>query len=149
IDVAVQVRIFKAVVDALSGVVLYMDARHADALGLAVDLDLDPAVFGQGLIVLRNLVALRQIRVEVILTGEDGTRVHVAIQRQSRLNGEFHGLAAKHRQRARQSQANRADMSVRRRAETRGTPAKDLGARGKLDVHLQPDDRLVFSDGVR
>ena len=135
--------------DALAGVVFHVDARDADALVRAGHVDIDPAVLGQRLIVLRNLVALGQIRIEVILAGEDRAGVHRAVQRQRGLDGEFHSMAVQHRQRARQTQANRADIGIGRRSETGGAAAENLGSRGQLDVHFQADHRLVLCDDVR
>ena len=40
-------------------------------------------------------------------------------------------------------EADRADVGVRRRAETGGAAAENLGRGGKLDVHFEPDDGLV------
>ena len=74
IHVGVAVGILEAFVDALAGVVFHVDARDPDALVDAADLDVDIAVLGQRLIVLRDLVALGQIRIEVVLAGENRAR---------------------------------------------------------------------------
>ena len=114
----------------------------------AVHLDIDEAMLGQRLVVLRDLVALGQVGIEVVLARENRARIHPAVQRQRGLDGQFHGLPAQHRQRAGQSQAYRADVGVGRRAETGGAAAEDLGARGELDVDFQADDRLVLGDDL-
>ena len=61
--------------------------------GAARAFDLDVAVLGDGLVVLRNLVALGQVGIEVVLAREDGRLVDAAVQRQRREHGELHGLA--------------------------------------------------------
>ena len=75
IDVGVAVGILEAFVLALAGVVFHVDAGDADAFGCAVDHDIDEAVLGERLIVLRNLVALGQVGIEIILAGETGDRI--------------------------------------------------------------------------
>ena len=40
-------------------------------------------------LVLRNLVALRQVRIKIILAREDGALLNLAFQRQRRANGQF------------------------------------------------------------
>jgi len=52
------------------------------------------------------------------------------------------------RQRTRQAQADRADVGIRRRAETCTAAAIDFGARAELDVHLETDYWLVACDNL-
>ncbi len=71
IDVGVAVGILETVVHALAGVVFHVDAGDADALAASPStIDIDKAVFGERLIVLRDLVALGQIGIEVVLARE-------------------------------------------------------------------------------
>ena len=114
----------------------------------AVHHDIDVAVLGERLVVLRDLVALGQVRIEVVLAGEARVRADAAVQRQRAFDGQFHGLAAQHRQRAGQAQADRADIGVGRRAEAGGAAAEDLGGGGQLDVDFEADHRLVARDGL-
>src|SRR5262249_10614749 len=140
IDVRVAVGIFKAVVNAFAGVVFHVHASDADAPLCSVDGDIDVATFGHWLIVLRNLVALGQVGVKVVLAGEPGKGAHLAVQRKRAANGQFDGHTVQDRQRARQSEANRADVGIGRRAETGGASAKDFGSGSQLHVHFEPDD---------
>ena len=55
----------------LPGVLFHVDARQAHALHLAIQFDVDVAAGTDGQLVLANLIAFGQIRVEVILAGED------------------------------------------------------------------------------
>ena len=61
----------QAVVQALARVLFHVQARDADALGPVRALDLNVAVLGDRLVVLRNLVALGQVGIEVVLARED------------------------------------------------------------------------------
>jgi hypothetical protein len=83
-------------------------------------------MLGHRLVVLGNLVALRQIGVEVVLARNRGARTGSSTQRA--LDRQFHRLAAEHRQRAGQTEADRAHVGVGRRAETGGAPQKILVA---------------------
>ena len=101
-------------------------------------------MLGERLIKLRNLVALGQVRIKIVLARKNGGLTHLAIQGLGRAHGKLHRSLIQHRQRAGQSQAYGADVGIRRRAKLCGAAAKNLGLRQKLDVHFQPDHRLVF-----
>ena len=146
IDVGGAVGILEAIVDALAGVVFHVDAGDADAPGDAVHDDIDEAVLGEGLVVLRDLVALRKVGIEVVLAGEAGVRADLAVQREGALDGQFDGLAAEHGEGAGKAEADRADVGVGRRAETGGTAAEDLGGGGQLDVDFEADYGFVARD---
>ena len=94
------------------------------------------------LIVLRDLIALRQVGIEVILPREDRVLVDAAAERQRRARAQFDGAPVQHRQRARQAEAHRADVRIRRRAEAGRTAAEDLRVGEELCVDLEPDDRF-------
>jgi len=61
---------WKAVVKGFAGIFFEMEARDADALFFTVDFDFEPAAGGQGQFVLRDLVALGQVWIEIILARE-------------------------------------------------------------------------------
>jgi hypothetical protein len=94
------------------------------------------------LIVLRDLIALRQVGIEVVLPREDRVLVDAAAERQRRARAQFDGPAVQHRQRARQAEAHRAHVRIRRRAEAGRTAAEDLRVGEELCVDLEPDDRF-------
>ena len=100
----------------------------------------DAAAERERLLVLRDLVALRQVGIEVILAREDRTLLHVAAERDRRGHREIDRPAIEHRQRAGQADAHRARMRVRRRAKCSGTAAENFGGREQLGVDFQPDD---------
>ena len=52
--------------------------------GVALDLDLEPAVRGQRQVVLRDLVALQQVRVGVVLAVELGVLRDLAVEGERR-----------------------------------------------------------------
>ena len=149
VEIGVRGGVGKPLVQALARIFFHVHARDADLLRSAVGRwHLDPAVLGQRLIELRNLVALGQIGIEVVLAREDGALAHLAVERQRGQRGELDGLGVQHRQRARQPQANRADVGIRLGAEPVGATAKRLGRREQLHVHFEPDHRLVFGQNI-
>jgi len=129
-------------VQRLAGVLFHVHARDADACALGT-LQLDEAGRRQRLVVLRDLIALRKVRIEVVLPREDRPRVDAAAQRERGARGQIDRPPVQHRQRARQPEADGTDVRVRRRPEARGTPAEDFGLGEELRVDLEPDDGFV------
>ena len=109
----------------------------------------DPAVLGDRLVELRNLVALGQVGIEVVLAREDGALAHLAVERQRGQRGELDGLGVEHRQRAGQPEADRADVGVGRGAEVVGAAAEGLGGGQQLHVDFESDDGLVLGQNFR
>ena len=134
---------------ALAGIVFHMNSGDADAGGLPIDGNVHMTVLGKRLVILRDLVTLRQIRIEIVLARKSGKRTNFAVQRYAGTNRHLHRIATEHRKRSRHSETNRTNVAVWLCAETRGTVAEDLGARTELNVYFQPDDDLVFRQDIR
>ncbi len=81
-------------VGVLAGVLLHVSALdlHTDDLAV-LELDVDPAVEGDGLVVLGGLEVLRQVRVEVLLPGEAARLGDLAVQRQADADRMLDGSA--------------------------------------------------------
>ena len=103
----------------------------------------------QRLVVLRNLVALGQVRIKIIFPRKNRSLVDAAIQRHRRQRSELHSFLIQHRQGSRHSQANRAHIGVGRSAKTRRARTENLRRRQQLDVHFQPNDRLIAAANNR
>ena len=80
------------VVQRFASVLLQMQALDANALGVAINVNLDFALADDRLLVLRDLIALGQIRIEIILPVEDGARVDFSLEAEARANGLGHAL---------------------------------------------------------
>ena len=132
----------KAFVQGLARILLQMRTGNPYPAGGAGDGILDAAARRNRPLVLGNLIALGQIRIEVVLAREDRDRVDLAIERVRDANRELHHAAVEDRQGTRQPEADRTDVRVRRRAEARAAAAEDLGLGKQLGVNLEPDDRL-------
>jgi hypothetical protein len=127
----------------LAGVFLEVDPVEADrAGGSGLAPDLDAPARRERPFVLRDLVALREVRVEVVLPLEDGRAVDPAAGRQGEAQGEAHHLAVQDGERARVAEADGADGGVRARAEDDRARAERLRPRLQLGVDFQPDDRF-------
>ena len=126
----------------LPGILLHVDARQADAQRPAAHGDVEAAAERKRPFVLRDLIALRQVGIEVVLPREDGQRLHVATQGNRGLDCVIDGGSIEDRQGARKPEADRAHLRIRRRAERRAAAAEDLRAGLQLRVNLQADNRL-------
>ena len=102
-------------------------------------------MLGQRLVVLRDLVALGQIRIEIVLAGETRER----IDRQCSASAALMASSTAWR-----LSTGSAPGSPRQTGQTlvfggapnSRTTAKDLGPGAKLNVHLKPDNRLVSGE---
>ena len=114
VDIRAGSGVREAIVNALAGVIFHVQARDANPLGAAVRRGhIDPAVLGDGLVELRDLIALGQIGIEVVFAREDRALAHLAVDSQRGQRGKLDGLRVQHRQRPRQPQADRADVGIR------------------------------------
>ena len=105
-----EARVAMGVVDIFAGVFFHVDARQAHALRRAVQLDVDVAAGADRQLVLANLIALGQIRIKVILAGENARPRDFAMGRQTGFDGEFDDSFVQHRQNAGKTGAHRASV---------------------------------------
>ena len=117
----------QAAVHQLAGIFFHMDAGDTDAFFLAVDPDINMPAQADGFIPLGNLVILRQVGIEVILTVHLIELLNVAVQGQTGADCEFNHPLVKHRQGTGHAQADRTHMGVGFRTEFRGAGAERFG----------------------
>ena len=134
------------VVHRLAGVLLEMEPFDADvdflepALGVGADRDHDGALADDRLLVLRNLVALRQVRVEIVLPVEHGFEVDPGLQPKAGADRLPHAFLVDDRQHPRHRRVDEADIVVRLGAELRRRSGEQLRLRQHLGVDLHADD---------
>jgi len=87
---------------------------------------IDPSIFCQRLVELRDLVTLRQVGIEVILARKHGVLAHLAVDRCGGKYGKLHRTLVQHRQGPRQTKADGADMGVGLTAELVGAATEAL-----------------------
>jgi hypothetical protein len=131
----------------LADVLFEVSVVDADELMLAHhiargsrELDLDLAADDDREILLGELVVLRIIRVEIVLTVPGAALRDLRADDEAEEDGFLDRLAVHHRQRAREAEDDRVDLLVRLLAEAPGRRREDLGAGVQLDVDLEADD---------
>ena len=136
-------------VGVLAGVVLDVGAldRHAEH-GAVLKLDIQVAVAVGGLVVLRDLVVARHVRVEVVLAGELAPLCDLAVQGQTQLDRVVDRGLVDDRQGAGQTEGDRGQLRVRLAAELDVGRAEQLGVRGQLHVGFQTEDHIVLLGGI-
>ena len=144
VDVSFLGGLREAFVKILGGVFFQVKTRDADPFLGPANFDFEPATGSERQFVLRDLIALGQVRVEVILAGEAGMLVDRAVQRERSAHGHLHGAFVEHWQSTGEAETDGTDVGVWRIAEARRAAAKDLRPGEELDVDFQTDDRLIF-----
>src|SRR5438270_13206940 len=79
----------------------------------------DVTMLRQRPVILRNLVALGEIGIKIILAREDRGLANLALQRHGSEYRKFHRLAVQNRQCSRMAQAHGTDIGIGRIAEAR------------------------------
>ena len=97
------------------------------------------------MIKLGNLVALRQIRIEIILAVEPAPLVDLRVDREPRADSLADALAIGHGQHARHCGIDEADLRVRLSPEGRGRAGEQLGLANDLRMDLKADHDLPVS----
>ena len=128
-------------VQGLAGVFFEVRAFEPDARVV----DLDPAVDGDRIVVLRDLVVLRHVGIEVVLAREDRSRWHVEVHGLGEAQDELDRLGVQHRQRTGKAETHRTDVRVGLGAELVRAAAEHLRRGRELHVHLEADHCLVRS----
>ena len=107
-----------------------------------------PAVFGDGLVELGDLVALGVVGVEVVLAGEDAGLADLAADGSGGEDGELDGLAVEDGEGAGEAEAGGAGVGVGLAAVFVDASAEGLGLGEELDVDLEADDGWLLGEDV-
>src|SRR5208337_1500121 len=98
VDEAVGARFDRRLMDKLPRILLHVDPLYPDTLFAAVRKDREVAVDAEGLLILGNLVALGEVRIVVVLPGENTLPVYRAARGQPRLDGKIDHPLVEHGQ---------------------------------------------------
>ena len=128
------------VVERLAGVLLEVQALDADLDGAAVDVDVHRALAHHRLLVLRDLVALRQVGVEIVLAVEDRALVDLGLQPQPGAHRLLDAEFIDHRQHAGHGGVDQRDVVIGRAAEFGGGAGEQLGLGQHLGMDLEAED---------
>ena len=134
----------------LAGIFLQVSPLDADRLRLpVVPFDLHPAVFRQRKLVLADLITLREVRIHVVLPGEDRILCDLAVQGKAGQNGLFDRFPVDDRQSPRQRHTHRANMGVRLGTEDICIARAEHFRFGEqLGMNLHADDCFVFHSNL-
>jgi hypothetical protein len=137
-------------VQRLAGVLFEMQPGDADgACRAVVELDLDLAAPDDGLGELRDLIALRQVRIKIILAVEHRVQVDLGVEPEPGAHRLLDGLAVDHRQHAGHRRVDQRDLGVGRGAERGGGAREQLGLGHRLGVDLEADDDFPVAGASR
>src|SRR5207249_11902921 len=110
----------------LSRIFLEVDPHEPDPLPAAPRPNIDAAAGAERPIVLGDLITLGEVRVEIVLPGEDAPLRDLGADGQARHDREPDRALVQHGKHARESEADRADLRVGPRAELRAAAAENL-----------------------
>ncbi len=144
IDIGLFGGVREAFVKIFRGIFFQVKTGDADALFGATDFNFQPAVGSERQFVLRDLIALGEVRVEVVFPGKTRAFLNRAIQGERGAHGHFHSALVQYGESSRQAEAHWADVGIRRVAKAGGAAAEDFRLGQELDVDFQTDDRLIF-----
>src|SRR3954470_4868409 len=134
------------VVDRLAGVLLEVQALDADGDALVRrHIDRDLALADDRALVLADLVALRQVRVEIVLAVEHALQVDFRLQPEPGADRLAHAFLVDDRQHARHGGVHEGDVAVRLAPEGRGGAREQLGLARHLGMDLHADDDLPIA----
>ena len=137
------------VVDRFARVLFHMDALDPhEPRGAVANLDQHFAFAHDGFIKLADLIALRQVGVEVVLAVEGGLQVDLGLEAQPGAHGLFDAIFVDHRQHAGHRGIDEGHVAVGLRAEFGRGAGEELRVRRDLRVHLHPDDQFPVMFGT-
>src|SRR5690606_1569591 len=103
------------------------------------------ALAHQRVVELADLVALRQVGVEVVLAVEPAPLVDLRLDRHAGAHRLADALAVRHRQHPRHRRVDQANLAVRLGPERRRGAREQLGVAGDLRMDLEADHDLPFA----
>ena len=128
----------------LAGIFFHVQALDADLFEISVlalfsHLHLDPTLFRDRLVVLSDLVVLREIRIEILLAIELAVLRNVQIQAHRSLDRILEHLLVQHRQRSRQTTNHRINVGVGIIPKGGGSCCENLAVGAQLHMGFKAD----------
>jgi hypothetical protein len=130
------------IVHQLAGILLDMNPLDTDDFLTLIGFDGQRSLAHDRMIKLRNLIALRQIGIEIILAIEAAPVMDFGIDGQPGTYRLLHAFAVQHRQHSRHCGVDQRNLSVRFRTEFGRCAGEQLGVGRNLRVNLKADHDL-------
>ncbi len=131
------------VVQALGRILLEMQPLDADRLGAAaLEVDLDRALAHDRVLELRDLIALRQIGVEVVLAVEHRAQVDLGVEAKTGAHRLLHAALVDHGQHAGHGGVDQRHLGVGIGAERGRCAGEELGFGDDLGMDFEPKHDL-------
>ncbi len=121
--------------------------RHLDLLGRR-HIDHHHPFADDRVFVLGDLIALRQIRIEIILSIEDGAQIDLGLEAKAGAHRLGHAFRVDDRQHARHGRIDERDMRIGLAAEFGGSAGEQFGSGGDLRMDLDADHDLPIAGGA-
>ena len=121
-----------------------MDTGHADAFHFAVNHDIQIAFAAKRYFCLRDLVCLRQVRIEVVFSVLFAHAVDLAVHCVSHLDRILHNLFIQGRKCSRHTHADRADLAVDFQTERIAAVTVNFGFCIQFSVDFQSNDHFII-----
>ena len=109
---------------------------------------IDLALADDRVLELGNLIALRQVRIEIVLAVEDRALVDLRLQAKPGAHRLLDAFLVDHRQHAGHGRIDERDVGVRRIAEGRGRTGEQLRIARHLGMDFHADDDLPVAGGA-
>ncbi len=132
----------------LAGVLFQVGAGEADDLLDFAHRYRDPAALHDRQLVLTDLVAFGEIRIEIVLARNNRTTIDGSTNRESKTDRPLDCPFVCYRQHTRERDIHRAGLRVGCGAERRRSTREHLGCRRQLSVRLQADHDFPLHDGT-
>ena len=136
------------VVQRLAGVLLEMQPLDADPDGAVRHVDRDLALAHHRRLVLADLVALRQVRIEIVLAVEHRAQVDLGLEPEPGAHRLGDAFLVDHRQHAGHRGIDQRHLRVGRRPERGRGAGEQLGLRAHLGMDLHADDDFPVAGGA-
>ena len=131
------------IVQRFAGILLEMQPLDADAHRLAVGhVDHDLALADDRRFVLADLVALRQVGIEIVLPVEHRFQIDLGFEPEPGAHRLAHAFRIDHRQHAGHGGVDQRDMSVGLAAERGRGAGEQFRLRSDLGMHFHADDHF-------
>ena len=130
------------VVQALAGVLFQMQPLDADLKRVFLEIDRNHALAHDWVLVLRDLIALGQVGVEIVLPVEHRAMVDLGFEAKAGSHRLGHAFLVDDGEHSRHSGIDNADMRVWLAAERRRSSRKKLRIGKHLGMHFQAHDEF-------